>query len=115
MLLVYMLVYGCMHVCALLLLALLVCIHLFPIVSFMSLGWSFPSSTFCLFACLFVLFIYLLKQGFSVEPWLSWNSSGIIGWTLTQKSACLCLPSAGITSVCQCLAFFFFLYIIFLF
>jgi hypothetical protein len=37
-----------------------------------------------------------LRQGFSVYPWLSWNSLCRPGWPRTQKSACLCLPSAGI-------------------
>jgi hypothetical protein len=47
-------------------------------------------------------FIYLfifLRQGFSVYPWLSWNSLCRPGWPQTQKSACLCLPSAGIKGV----------------
>jgi hypothetical protein len=30
--------------------------------------------SFCLFVCLFVLFFGFSKQGFSVKPWLSWNS-----------------------------------------
>ena len=39
-----------------------------------------------------------LKQSFSMMwPWLSWNSLCRPGWPRTQKSACLCLPSAGIT------------------
>jgi hypothetical protein len=37
------------------------------------------------------------KAGFlSVLPWLSWNSLCRPGWPWTQKSTCLCLPSAGI-------------------
>jgi hypothetical protein len=36
------------------------------------------------------------RQGFSVYPWLSWNSLCRPGWPRTQKSTCLCLPSAGI-------------------
>jgi hypothetical protein len=48
------------------------------------------------FFCLFVCF---LRQGFSVFPWLSWNSLCRPGWPRTQKSACLCLPNAGIKSV----------------
>jgi hypothetical protein len=52
------------------------------------------------------LYIYLFifgfsRQGFSVEPWLSWNSLCRPGWPQTQKSACLCLPSAGIKGVCH--------------
>jgi hypothetical protein len=40
-----------------------------------------------------------VRQGFSVEPWLSWNSLCKPGWPQTQKSTCLCLPSAGIKGV----------------
>jgi hypothetical protein len=39
------------------------------------------------------------RLGFSVYPWLSWNSLCRPGWHQTQKSACLCLPSAGIKGV----------------
>jgi hypothetical protein len=35
----------------------------------------------------------------SVLPWLSWNSLCRPGWPQTQKSTCLCLPSAGIKGV----------------
>jgi hypothetical protein len=43
-----------------------------------------------------------------VYPWLSWNSLCRPGWPWTQKSACLCLRSAGIKGVhhhvqCVCL------------
>jgi hypothetical protein len=34
-----------------------------------------------------------------VWPWLSWNSLCRSGWPRTQKSACFCLPSAGIKGV----------------
>ena len=38
--------------------------------------------------------------------WLSWNSLCRPGWPRTQKSACLCLPSAGIKGMCHhCLAY----------
>jgi hypothetical protein len=40
------------------------------------------------------------RQGFSVWPWLSWNSLCRPGWPPTQKSACLCLPSAKIKGSC---------------
>jgi hypothetical protein len=40
-----------------------------------------------------------LRQGFSVQPWLSWNSLCRPGWPGTRKSTCLCLPSAGIKGV----------------
>jgi hypothetical protein len=39
------------------------------------------------------------RQGFSVYPWLAWNSLCGPGWPGTQKSTCLCLPSAGIKGV----------------
>jgi hypothetical protein len=51
---------------------------------------------FCCFGFVFVLF-YFLRQGFSVQSWLSWNSLCRPGWPRTQKSACVCLPSTGIT------------------
>jgi hypothetical protein len=50
----------------------------------------------CLFVCLFVLFYF--DTGFLCS-WLSWNSLCRPGWPRTQKSACLCLPSAGIKGV----------------
>jgi hypothetical protein len=34
-----------------------------------------------------------------VYLWLSWNSLCRPGWPRTQRSACLCLPSAGIKGV----------------
>jgi hypothetical protein len=36
-----------------------------------------------------------------VYPWLSWNSLCRPGWPWTQKSTCLCLPSAGTKVVCH--------------
>ena len=50
---------------------------------------------------LLLLFLVFPRQGFSVQPWLSWNSLCRPGWPQTQKSACLCLPSAGIKGVCH--------------
>jgi hypothetical protein len=47
------------------------------------------------------LFFFFSRQGFSVYPWLSWNSLCRPGWPPTQKFACLCLPSAGIKGVCH--------------
>ena len=41
------------------------------------------------------------QTGFLCSHWLSWNSLCIPGWPQTQKSACLCLPSAGIKGVCH--------------
>jgi hypothetical protein len=48
-----------------------------------------------------LIIIIFLRQGFSVKPKLSWNSLCRPGWPRTQKSACLCLPSAGIKGVCH--------------
>jgi hypothetical protein len=45
--------------------------------------------SFCLFVC-------FSRQAFS---WLSWNSLCRPGWPQTQKSTCLCFPSAGIKGV----------------
>jgi hypothetical protein len=53
-------------------------------------------TSFCLFVWVFFGFS---RQGFSVQPWLSWNSLCRPGWPRTQKSTCLCLPSAGIKGV----------------
>jgi hypothetical protein len=51
------------------------------------------------FVCLFVWFGFS-RQGFSVYPWLSWNSlCRPPGWPRTQRSTCLCLPSARIKGV----------------
>jgi hypothetical protein len=61
------------------------------------------SHQFFFFIWLFFVFWFFgfSRQGFSVEPWLSWNSLCRPGWPRTQKSACLCLPSAGIKGVCH--------------
>jgi hypothetical protein len=58
----------------------------------------------CLSFVFFVLFCFVLsffggggpRQGFSVYPWLSWNSLCKPGLPRTQKSTCLCLPNSGI-------------------
>jgi hypothetical protein len=61
-----------------------------------------------IFFCLFVWLVFFCccccffsRQGFSVYPWLSWNSLCRPGWPQTQKSACLCLPSTGIKGMCH--------------
>jgi hypothetical protein len=41
------------------------------------------------------------RQGFSMKPWLSWNSLCRPGWPRTQRFTCLCLPSAGIKGMCH--------------
>ena len=53
------------------------------------------------FSFLFFSFSFFVfsRQGFSVQPWLFWNSICRPGWPRTQKSTCLCLPSAGIKGV----------------
>jgi hypothetical protein len=43
-----------------------------------------------------ILFFFFSRQGFSVYPWLSWNSLCRPGWPGTQKSACLCLQVLGL-------------------
>jgi hypothetical protein len=71
-----------------------------------------PFRSLCLLLCqwdsasvgiffFFFLVLVFLRQGFSVWPWLSWNSLCRPGWPRTQKSACLCLPSAGIKGMRQ--------------
>jgi hypothetical protein len=49
----------------------------------------------------FFFFFGFPRQGFSVYSWLSWNSLCRPGWPQTQKSTCLCLPSAGIKDICH--------------
>jgi hypothetical protein len=51
--------------------------------------------------CLVLFCFCFSRQGFSVQPWLSWNSLCRPGWPQTQKSAFLCLPSAGIKGMCH--------------
>jgi hypothetical protein len=64
---------------------------------------------------LFCFVLFFSRQGFSVQPWLSWNSLCRPGWPRTQKSTCLCLPSAGIKGVHHhCLAPYSFYYCSFL-
>jgi hypothetical protein len=59
-----------------------------------------------LLVCLFGWLVGLVwfgfsRQDFSVYPWLSWNSLCRPYWSQTQKSICLCLPSARIKGVCH--------------
>ena len=43
----------------------------------------------------FIVIVFcFLRQGFSVQPWLSWNSLWRPGWPETQRSSCLCLLSS---------------------
>jgi hypothetical protein len=57
-------------------------------------------SILVLFVWLVFVFCFVFsRQGFSVYLWLFWNSLCRPGWPRTQKSTCLCLPSAGIKGV----------------
>jgi hypothetical protein len=52
------------------------------------------------FVCLFVfVFVFVFETGFLCIALAVWNSLCRPGWPLTQKSACLCLLSAGIKGV----------------
>jgi hypothetical protein len=51
------------------------------------------------FCILFGLVLVFFETGFLFVAWLSWNSLCRPGWPQTQKSTCLCLPSAGIKGV----------------
>ena len=47
-----------------------------------------------------VLFLFcFLRQGFSMESYLSWNSLCRPAWPRNQRIACLCLSNAGIKGV----------------
>jgi hypothetical protein len=65
---------------------------------------NFHSSNFCtfvrhLFFCLFV-FVFVFETGFLCVA-LAVLELCRPGWPRTRKSACLCLPSAGIKGVCH--------------
>ena len=63
-------------------------VHIFPN-RVLFLIWNLLSST--------IFFFFFSRQGFCVWFWsLSWHSLSGPGWPRTQRSACLCLPSAGI-------------------
>jgi hypothetical protein len=73
---------------------------------YVALGIVFCFWLFVVFFVWFGLGWIFSRQGFSVKPWLSWNSLCRPGWPPTQKSACLCLPSAGVKHVHHhCLAY----------
>ena len=58
----------------------------------------------CVFLITIGLLLFLLFSRDRVSlcsPRLTWNSLCRPGWPWTQKSACLCLPSAGIKGVCH--------------
>jgi hypothetical protein len=61
----------------------------------------YPRAYFYLFIYSFILVFQDRVPLYPVPPWLSWNSLCRPGWPLNQKSACLCLPSAGIKGVCH--------------
>jgi hypothetical protein len=57
---------------------------------------------FLVFVFCFVLFsfwFWFFETGILCIAWLSWNSLCRPGWPQSQKSACVCLPSAGIKGV----------------
>ena len=43
----------------------------------------------------FFFFFFFPRQGFTMQPQLSWNTLCRRGWPQTQRFTCLCLPSAG--------------------
>jgi hypothetical protein len=53
----------------------------------------------CLSFLFFSFFFFFPDRVSLCSPWLSWNSLCRPGWPWTQKSACLCLLSAGIEGV----------------
>jgi hypothetical protein len=79
--------------------------YLSSLVSFRTAQTCSFVDTFHLISKNFYLFFFLVvadfspRQGFSVQPWLSWNSLCRPSWPGTQKSTHLCLLSAGIKGV----------------
>lgn len=51
---------------------------------------------FLFFVCFCFCLVVLLRQGFSIVPWMSWKSFRRPCWLQTHRSAYLCLPSAVI-------------------
>jgi hypothetical protein len=51
------------------------------------------------FTFIFIFWFSRDRVSLCSQPWLSWNALCRPGWPRTQKSACLCLPSAGIKGV----------------
>lgn len=66
--------------------------------------WNYLNSPFSTFSrnmivnIAFFLFV-LLRQGFSMQSWLSWNSLGRLSWPQIHTAACLCLLSVWIKGV----------------
>ena len=88
-----------------------------PSFLFSFLSSFLPSFFLSFFFLIYVFISYFFGQGFSANPWLSWNLLCRLGWSQTQRSPCLffCLPSAGIKAMrYHQLAFVFFL-ILFIF
>ena len=81
------------------------CFSLLPLYWFWEIECRLSDNVAC--SLCFVLFCFccccylFLRQGFSVQPWLSWNSLCRPGWPQTQRSTCLCLSRAGIKDVCH--------------
>ena len=53
------------------------------------------------FLFLAVFIFVFLRQSFSLQLWLFWNSLCPPGWLQTQRSACLCFLSADIKGLCH--------------
>jgi hypothetical protein len=63
------------------------------------------------FVCLFVfVFVFFSKQGFSVYPWLSWNSLCRPHWPRTQKSTSSASQVLGLKA-CAITAWLFFVFV----
>jgi hypothetical protein len=62
-------------------------------------GWMESSNCQSFFFFFFFLVFRDRVSLCSPGSWLSWNSLCRPGWPRTQKSTCLCLPSAGIKGV----------------
>jgi hypothetical protein len=83
-----------------------VCSYTGIVIAFIILGSllkrvdKFPPPLFCFVFC-FVLGFFEIGFLCIALAVLSWNSLCRPGWPRTQKSACLCLPSAGIKGVCH--------------
>ena len=66
------------------------CVYRYVVIVF---SFYFKSTPFCLYVCLFIWNKVFL--------WLFCNSLCRPGWPGTQRSACHCLPRAGIKAMCQ--------------
>ena len=73
--------------------------------SYFGLSWLpmelLVSTSFYGFWVVFFFLFIFLRKGLSLNTWLYCNTHCSPGWPQTQKSACLCLPGAGIKGVCH--------------